>query len=332
MRLVTFDASGDGAVVRRLGGLVGSSNGEQVVDLQFAYRQFLISQKVDSHEAERLAAATLPSQMEDFIYGGGSPLALARQALEFAADASPKVLQGSDGRPAIFPLHQVRLRAPLTMPNSLRDFLAFEDHAKAGAGRRSEKVSEVWYRRPLYYKGNHRTLLGPDEPVKRPSFTNELDLELEVACVVGSGGRDLVETAAAEAIFGFTIMNDWSARDIQREEMAARLGPAKSKDFATSIGPCLVTADETGPQPELAIAARVNGKVLCEANLGDAYWSFPKMIAFVSQEEDVWPTDLYGSGTPFGGCLLDHGGPFLEPGDVVELEVEKIGILRNHII
>jgi 2-keto-4-pentenoate hydratase/2-oxohepta-3-ene-1,7-dioic acid hydratase in catechol pathway len=210
--------------------------------------------------------------------------------------------------------------------------MAFEDHAAAGAKRRGEELAQVWYERPVYYKGNPLTVIGHEAPIRRPAFTSELDLELEIACILGLPLLDATEGEAAEAIFGFTIMCDWSARDVQRVEMAARLGPAKSKDFATSLGPGIVTADEVGAHPALEMIARVNGESLATANLKDAYWSFPKMLSFVSQGEQLHPGEVFGSGTPFGGCLLDQEAEkWLEPGDVVELEVSSIGVLRNAV-
>jgi 2-keto-4-pentenoate hydratase/2-oxohepta-3-ene-1,7-dioic acid hydratase in catechol pathway len=215
------------------------------------------------------------------------------------------------------------------LPGSLRDFLAFEDHVRAGSARRGEPVPEAWYDIPIYYKGNHRAVYGPDEEVPWPPFTEELDFELEVACILGGRGRDLDAGRAAQLIFGYTLMNDWSARDIQRKEMAARLGPAKGKDFATSLGPCIVTADELDPA-SVRLSARIDGEVWSEGSLADAHWTFPQMIAHVSQGEDVWPGDAYGSGTFGGGCGLDLGR-FLWPGALVELEADVIGVLRNRV-
>jgi 2-keto-4-pentenoate hydratase/2-oxohepta-3-ene-1,7-dioic acid hydratase in catechol pathway len=223
-----------------------------------------------------------------------------------------------------------RLLAPLR-PASLRDFLAFEDHAKGGARRRNEELNPAWYESPVYYKGNHRSIVGPDAEVVWPSFTDKLDFELELACVIGALAIDLDEPNAADAIFGYTVMNDWSARDVQRAEMAMRLGPAKSKDFASSLGPCIVTADEFDPAQPHAMIARVNGAVWCEASTAAMHWTFPRMIAHVSRGESVWPGDVYGSGTPFGGCGLDLDR-WLEPGDVVELEIDGIGVLRNRVV
>lgn len=328
VRLVTFETDTTLGKVRRLGALTG----ELVVDLQIAYLASLEAQSVEFREAHRLAVSNLPSQMEKFIGAGGAGLTAAAEALDHAAQVDPKLISGPGSRPGAFELSQVRLLRPMSAPNSLRDFIAFEDHARAGAARRNEELNPIWNDRPIYYKGNHRSLIGPDEPLQRPAFTKELDFELEIACIVGAKIIDADEHAADRAIFGYTIMNDWSARDVQRIEMVARLGPAKSKDFATSIGPCILTADEFDPSRGFEMTARVNGKVVCEANLSAARWTFPQMISFVSQSETVWPTDIYGSGTPFGGCMLDQGGPYLEPGDVVELEVQMIGVLRNQVI
>lgn len=334
MRLVTFEIQTTLGRVSRIGALSGpieTHKRAKIFDLQFAYRASLIAQGIDPKEAHRVMTTTVPERMEQFIAAGRSAMSAAQVALEFAQTAPSDRLEGPRGVPGVYSESEVRLLPPLQRPNSLRDFIAFEDHARAGAQRRGEELNPIWYERPIYYKGNHRSLLGPDDSLTRPGFTKELDLELEVGCVVGIAARDADEEAATDAIFGYTILNDWSARDVQRAEMASRLGPAKSKDFATTIGPSILTADEAGAYPSLTMAARVNGETICEANLGNLFWKFPRMISFVSQGETVWPTDIYGSGTPFRGCMLDHGGPYLEPGDVVELEVEKIGILRTAI-
>jgi len=228
------------------------------------------------------------------------------------------------------PLEDVQILAPL-QPASLRDFLAFEDHAKAGAARRGEELNPAWYEMPVYYKGNHRSILGPDEPLAWPAWTEKLDFELEVACILGARGRALTGGEAEHAIFGYTIMNDWSARDVQRAEMAMRLGPAKSKDFATSLGPCIVTADEFSPEGGLSMRARVNGETWFETSGARMHWTFPQMIEYVSRSEDVYSRDVYGSGTAYGGCGLDQDR-WLPRGSVVELEIDGLGTLRTEIV
>ena len=213
---------------------------------------------------------------------------------------------------------------------SLRDFLAFEEHVKRGAERRGGDVPPYWYEAPVYYKGNHRSIIGPDDECPWPPYATSMDFELELAMIVGREGRDISVDAAPDHIFGFTIFNDFSARDIQAREMSAWLGPAKGKDFANALGPCIVTADEVGTEPDLEMICRVNGEEWGRARSSQMYWSWADMIAHVSMGEDVYAGDVYGSGTPGGCCGLDIGRE-LAPGDVVELEIESIGILRNRI-
>ncbi len=194
-----------------------------------------------------------------------------------------------------------RWLCPLDRLASLRDFLAFEDHVRRGAARRGVPVPAYWYEAPVYYKGNHRQVIGPGDICPWPRYSEHLDFELELAMVVGRAGRDLDPMAAADHIFGFTILDDFSARDVQAKESTTWLGPAKAKDFCTALGPCIVTADELGPQPDLGMACRVNG--------------------------EEWGR---GRSAPGGCCGLDLGRR-LAPGDVVELEIERIGVLRNVI-
>jgi 2-keto-4-pentenoate hydratase/2-oxohepta-3-ene-1,7-dioic acid hydratase in catechol pathway len=223
-----------------------------------------------------------------------------------------------------------RLLCPLDSVPSLRDFLAFEDHVLQGAARRKSSVPDYWYEAPIYYKGNHRSIIGPDAECPWPSYTKRLDFELELAMIVGRKGRDIPPGAADPYVFGFTILNDFSARDVQAREMTAWLGPAKGKDFATALGPCIVTADEVGGEPDLEMICRVNGEEWGRSRSAKARWKWGDMIAHVSKDEEIWPGDVYGSGTPGGCCGLDLGRE-LQPGDVVELEIEKLGTLRNSI-
>ena len=221
-----------------------------------------------------------------------------------------------------------RWLAPVPNPGALRDFFAFEDHAKAGAARRKEEIAPAWYEQPVYYKGNHREIYGPGDTVPWPSYTRKLDFEFEIACVVGKKGRDLSPEEAGAYIAGYTIYNDFSARDIQKNEMVCRMGPAKAKDFANAFGPYLLTADEL-PEPEnLKMTLRVNGEVWSESNSSGRWWSFPLMLSHVSQEEWVYPGDILGSGTYHKGCGLDLDR-WIKPGDAIELTVDKLGTLRN---
>ena len=185
---------------------------------------------------------------------------------------------------------------------------------------RGEVVPE-WYELPVFYFSNPAAIYGPDEEVPYPDGTEELDYELEVAAVIGADG----------AIGGFTVLNDWSARDLQRQEMRVGLGPAKGKDFATSLGPVIVTPDELGDL-KLGMVARVNGEERSRGNLGDIHWSWEAIVEQAARNTELRPGDVIGSGTVGTGCILEHGdGRWLQPRDVVELEVEGIGTLRNRV-
>ena len=219
---------------------------------------------------------------------------------------------------------------PCIEAGSLRDFIAFEEHIKTVRSRRGDKVPPAWYELPAYYKGNYRSLIGHDQPLRWPRYTEKLDYELELACIIGKQGIDIPEPQAAGYIGGYAVLNDWSARDIQFQEGSVGLGPSKGKDFGTSIGPWLVTPDEFNPK-NARMTARINGELWSDGNIGKIHWGFPQMIAHVSMEEMVYPGDILGSGTVGGGCGLELDR-WLKPGDVVELEVEGIGLLRNRVV
>jgi 2-keto-4-pentenoate hydratase/2-oxohepta-3-ene-1,7-dioic acid hydratase in catechol pathway len=227
-------------------------------------------------------------------------------------------------------LDEVRLLAPLR-PTVLRDFMAFEDHAKGGASRRGEELDPRWYEIPISYKGNPRQILGPSDELAYPDWTEWLDFELEIAAVVGQPLRNATPEEATEAIAGYTIMNDWSARDVQRSEMAMRLGPARSKDFATSLGPTLATRDEVDPRDSLALRVRVDGEVWFEGSTAPMHWTFGQIISWVSQTEWVLPGDTFGSGTAFGGCGLDLDRKLPRTCEV-ELTAEGLGVLKTRVV
>jgi fumarylacetoacetate (FAA) hydrolase len=224
-----------------------------------------------------------------------------------------------------YALDDVRLLAPVPRPPSVRDFYAFEEHVRNAArvtGRPG--VPAEWYEQPVFYFSNPAAIYGPEDEIPYPEGSQKLDYELEVAAVIGNA-------AGAGVIGGFTIMNDWSARDLQRQEMKVGLGPAKGKDFATSLGPVVVTPDELGDL-RLEMVARVNGEERSRGNLGDMYHSWESIVARASANTRLLPGDVLGSGTVGTGCILEHGdNRWLQPGDVVELEVEGIGVLRNVI-
>jgi 2-keto-4-pentenoate hydratase/2-oxohepta-3-ene-1,7-dioic acid hydratase in catechol pathway len=269
--------------------------------------------------ASREAAA--PVDLVDLVEASEATQRKTTELVESATVDSPGWL-----RPA-----NVRLLAPLRAPNSLRDFLAFRDHVERGAARRGTAVPEAWDRLPVYYKGNRRSISGDGDDVHWPSYTERLDYECEVAAVVGRPGRDWTEEEARSAIFGYVVMNDWSARDIQRDEMACWLGPAKAKDFNTSFGPVLVTADAWDPDAGHEMTVTVDGEVWSRGSTAGRRWTFGQMLAHVSRDEDVYATDVVGSGTFGGGCGLDLDR-WLAAGQTVTLSVEGLGTLTNRVV
>src|SRR5579859_6513595 len=206
-----------------------------------------------------------------------------QDALESAAMQARGGPISIGGAEMVLPLQSVHLLAPLPRPSSLRDFYAFEQHVASAARIRGRSVPLVWYEIPTFYFGNHQAIYAPDEAILLPR-TAALDYELEIACVIGRAGRDIPEEDAEDYIAGYMIMNDWSARDLQLQEMAIGLGPAKGKDFATSLGPALVTPDELAAQAlsdgryNLTMVARVNGVERSRGNFRDIYYTFAQMI------------------------------------------------------
>ncbi|CAN5804937.1 hypothetical protein BH24CHL5_BH24CHL5_01260 [soil metagenome] len=232
--------------------------------------------------------------------------------------------------------------SPVLRPPSLRDFYAFERHVATMWARRDQQVPEAWYRLPIFYFSNVSEMRGPGDPVWAPRGSSELDYELEICAVIDTPVRNTTAEQGEQAIGGFTILNDWSARDLQRDESTVRLGPAKGKDFASTLGPWLVTPDEladarSGKGYDLAATAEVNGRQLSAGKWSDIAFSFGEMVERASADALLRPGDLLGSGTVGTGCLLeirdDSGfGRYLEPADEVTLRVDRLGALTTSVI
>lgn len=243
-----------------------------------------------------------------------------------------------DGSASGRPLESASLAAPVPRPPSFRDFYAFEEHVSRSWKRRGQDVPDAWYERPVFYFSNPASFVGPGARVQRPSSTRALDFELEVAWVMGERVSDVDPGEAEEAIAGLAVLNDFSARDVQREEMSVGLGPSKGKDFATSMGPVLVTLDELEGSRgstafDLEMLARVNGEEVSRGSLDSLHYSLGEMTAYASRDTVLEPGDVMGTGTVGTGCILDLGSDaWLEPGDVIELEVERLGVLENRIV
>jgi 2-keto-4-pentenoate hydratase/2-oxohepta-3-ene-1,7-dioic acid hydratase in catechol pathway len=232
------------------------------------------------------------------------------------------------------------LMSPLPVPPQMRDCLVFEQHLvnataqwEKMTGRPAQPVPAVWYERPTWYKCNRFSFVGHDSDVIWPPYAELMDFECELAMVIGRKGKDIPVERALDHIFGFTIFNDFSARDVQIVERPLGMGPMKGKDFDTGnvLGPWIVTRDEIGDPQNLKMEARVNGERWGGGNSKDMHHSFAAILAFVTRSETVHPGELIASGTVPTGCGLELGR-FLKPGDVIELEIEKIGVLRNRIV
>ncbi|WIX98883.1 fumarylacetoacetate hydrolase family protein [Amycolatopsis mongoliensis] len=271
---------------------------------------------------------------------GATVLGLVRNGLPTALAQGTRALRS----PAV-PIERVRLLPPLDPP-TVRDFVAFEEHVEgvvASVGDGAGVVPE-WYEAPTFYFTNPYALVGAHDDVPVPPGSRLFDFELEVAAVIGHDGTSLTPAEARDAIFGYTILNDWSARDLQRREMKVDLGPAKGKDSATTLGPWLVTADELEPFRDgdgfLAPAMRVsvNGREIGHDLLSNMGWPFEDLVSYASRGTWVRAGDVLGSGTcGNGGCLAELWGrgrpvPALAPGDVVEMTVEGLGTIRNTVV
>ncbi|HEY6741300.1 MAG TPA: fumarylacetoacetate hydrolase family protein [Lapillicoccus sp.] len=272
-------------------------------------------------------------------------VASMRELVAGGLAAALELGQRALGAPAA-PLDTVRLLAPLE-PASIRDFVAFEEHVE-GVRRSidgSAGVPDAWYDAPTFYFTNPHAVYGPDDDVPFPAQSVDRDFELEVAAILGREGRSVAAAEAAAYLFGYTVMNDWSARDVQRREMQVSLGPAKGKDFATTLGPWIVTADELENRRDadghldLWCRVSVNGNEIGSDRFSNVGWTFEAMVAYASRDSRVVPGDVLGSGTTGnGGCLAELWGrngrqdpPPLVDGDVVTIEVEGLGSLTNRI-
>ena len=237
---------------------------------------------------------------------------------------------------------------PVLRPPSFRDFYAFEQHVATMWGRRGSDIPEAWFRLPIFYFSNTSEIRGPGDPVWAPRGSEELDFELEIGAIVDTAAYDLPEERAAEAIGGYVVVNDWSARDLQRDESTVRLGPAKGKDFALSIGPWILTPDELADAwpggataPDLAMTATVQGAdgqtvEVSRGTWATARFSFAQMLARASADVHVRPGEILGSGTVGTGCLLEVKDEtlrrWLEPGDLVTLTIERVGTLQTPVV
>lgn len=317
MKLATFEVDDETGTERRIGAYQDGT----FVDLTASYSSLLA--EVGDPSPSETARSIVPPDMSAFVERGEDGLEAAENALTHIRETEP--VRGPDGAKIRYDRGEVRLLSPLPRPNTIRDFITFEEHI----GHFREEIPQEWYDFPVYYKGNPESVVHPGTEVAWPSYTERFDYELEVAAVVGKRGRNILADDADEYIYGYTIFNDFSARDIQNKERVVGLGPAKAKDFANGFGPFLVTADEVDVT-DARMTATVDGEQWSEGNLGDMYHTFTDLIEYASMDETIYPGDVLGSGTVGTGCGPEVG-EWLQPGDRIELTVDGIGTLTHEI-
>jgi 2-keto-4-pentenoate hydratase/2-oxohepta-3-ene-1,7-dioic acid hydratase in catechol pathway len=338
MRLVTFQKQG----IQEIGALTDADS--KIIRLQAAEK--LRCGEPNPHFQTMLA----------FLQGASASRDAAQRTFEFALSQHP---EGTSIERA-----SVEFLSPVPRPESIREFMVFEQHVinctrrfgmprwvasldrvmDKTLGRKATlayRMARPWYERPVYYKGNRMNVIGDGACVTIPRYTKAFDWELEIGIFLCQQGRDVPKEKAHDLIGGYTIFNDFSARDIQKREMGGRLGPAKGKDFdgGNAIGPVLVTPDEIPDPYNLEMRARVNGEEVSYGHTKGMRWTFEELIAYVSQDETLYPGEFFGSGTgtvPESGanrcCCGLEMGRFLQAGDTVELEVDRIGKLTNHVV
>lgn len=297
---------------------------DHIIDVNYTW--YLYFQNQGFYDPMSRANHHAPSKLSEFLKVSTHPL----EKLQSTIDLYNK-LQSAGSLVTTFSLPKTRLGKPLDQIGTFRDFYTHEKHVKTGFEKRGEELPEDWYKIPVYYKGSTANFIGPNDEIPWPSFTDKLDYELELAAVLAQDAYNIKENEVYKKILGFTILNDVSARDIQRQEMKVRLGPSKGKDFCSVIGPIITTIDEFNfTDPKLLMTAKVNGVEWSRGNSGDSHYSFAQMIAFAGKDEWLVAGDLMGSGTVGTGCGLELD-KWLKAGDELELEIEKIGKLKNKI-
>jgi fumarylacetoacetate (FAA) hydrolase len=311
------------------------------LDLEVARRRLVAA---DPRRAHNAILFRQPLTTLDDVLTRGLRIEALGEIVDGLAGGGPP----SEDDDAVLDASDLAFGPPILRPPSFRDFYAFEQHVATMWQRRQSEIPEAWYRLPIFYFSNTSETRGPGDPVWAPQGSTELDFELEVGAIVDTPAYNLPAERAAEAIGGYFVLNDWSARDLQRDESTVRLGPAKGKDFATTIGPWIVTPDELAPRwssgaaaPDLAMTATVRGAdgrtvEVTNGSWGSARYSFAQMLARASTDVHVRAGEILGSGTVGTGCLLEVKdetlGRWLEPGDVVTVAIEGIGVLETPIV
>ena len=321
MRLVTFELTTPLGPVRRTGAMDGA---DHVIDLRLARAAQHAS--LGRPRAAQLAEAELGADMLEFLAGEEYAMECAREALDHATSAGDESFNGAAIRHALVRRPAARPVAAAEQPARFPRVRGPSAQRRQVLGRTPELPAE-WYNLPAHYKGNPDAIYGPEDVVPYPGYTEKLDYELEICAVVGRRGRRIKAADAGPYIAGYTLYNDWSARDIQMRESSVGIGPGIGKDMASSIGPTIATPDEFSRENS-KLEARIDGETWSSGTLSDMHFSFEQIIEFITQEADVVPGDLLGSGTIGMGCGFERDR-YLTPGMTIELEAEGIGLLRN---
>lgn len=327
MKFVTFQVSTPIRMVQRIGIL----QGQDVIDLNAIYASYLKEDRA-VYRWQELAQTIVPPNMLKFIETGDIAMDATRFALEYFQKSGSRPIS-QDGRKQSYQLEEIKLLAPVPQPLSIRDCSAFPQHSMnmRASKQMPPELPDIWYEIPVHYRTSTTDVVGPDAPIIWPSYTERLDYELEVAVCIGGHGVNITEEKAGEYIFGYTIFNDISARDIQQKEMQMMLGPAKGKSFTNSnvMGPYLVTPDELDTE-NMRMTARINGEVWSDGNMKDMYFKFPQLIAYLSKDDPIYPGEFIGSGTIGFGSGMENN-KWLKTGDIIELEIQGLGVLKNKV-
>lgn len=325
------------APIGRLGFFIGGN----IIDVEAASMKFVMRS-----DDKQLLRPTLPSDILTFLALGETALKLASEVYEWCSKRTLEEL--NTGFAIAWPLSDIeKLYAPVPRPTSMRDGYAFRQHVEAARRNRGVEMIPEFDEFPVFYFTNHQAVIGPGPMEVMPEHLKKLDFELEACIVIGKEGRNIKAENADDHIFGYMVMNDWSARYLQMEEMKLSLGPAKGKDFATAIGPWLVTKDELesrripgakGERYDLEMTCRIGNEEVSRGNLKDMTWSFAQLIERISYGVTLYPGDVIGSGTVGTGCLLELNGSkvfdnrWIGIGDVVTCSIEHLGDLTNEVV
>ena len=332
MKLLSFEVTGVTGREVRLGALVkGDADKGQIIDLTAAAQTLFASDGMSAAGRDRLANALVPPVVLHFIQGGERSREAAEKAVEFVLRSGDEF--SPNGGKISYSTNEIKHMPAISNPPLLRDFMAFEQHLLNIFPKLNRPIPEEWYKRPVYYKGNSSSIGAHGQEVKFPQYADKLDLEFEFAAIIGKGGVNISEGSARNHIYGYTIYNDLSARDIQALEMTVGLGPAKGKDFigAHVLGPVIVTADEIKDPYDLSMKATINSEIWSQTSSSGMHWKFEQMIAYASIDEELQVGEVFGSGTCANGSGAEQG-KHLVSGDVIELEMSGLGKLSNRVV